>query len=55
MSTNISTNVSKSALTEFLAEEEENEHDFQLVAPDKYGPKFTTIKIYVGGKDPTNI
>jgi hypothetical protein len=61
MSTNISTNVSigpvKSALTEFLADEEENESDFQLVAPDKYGLKnfFTQIKIYIGGKDATNI
>lgn len=62
LSTNISTNVStgfpvKSALTEFLADEEEHEQDFQLVAPDKYGQKnfFTQIKIFIGGKDNTNI
>lgn len=38
MSTNNSTEADpvKSALTEFLADEEEDESHFQLVAPDKF-------------------
>ena len=53
MSTNNSTEA-KSALTEFLADDEEDESYFQLVAPDKFDQKqfYTEVKIFLGGKEP---
>lgn len=56
MSTNNSTasETRKSALTEFLADDDEDESHFLLVAPDKFDQKnlYTEVKIFLGGKEP---